>query len=159
MLRLIPAPLHRLLYRIAHAVRLRLFRIIRPHLRSVMVIGVTPDQRMLLVRTSYGPAGWGFPGGGIGRNETPEAAAIRELREETQCRATSLRCLKVFDDPVLGTTATGHLFTGTLLDEPEADGREIVEARLFPVHSLPHPLTRAAERFLTIWREQSRGRG
>lgn len=152
MLRLIPAPLHRVLYRIAHAVRLRLFRIIKPHLRSVTVIGVTTDEQMLLIRTSYGSAAWGFPGGGIGRNETPEAAAIRELREETQCTAANLRCIKVFDDPVLGTTSTGHLFTGTLLDMPQADGREIVEARLFPLHSLPHPLSPAAQRFLAIWR-------
>lgn len=156
MLRLIPAPLHRLLYRIAHAARLRVFRITRPHLRSVTVIGVTIDEQMLLIRTSYGPAGWGFPGGGIGRNETPDAAAIRELREETQCRITNLRCIEVIDKPVLGTTSTGHLYTGTVLDMPEADGREIVEARLFPLHSLPHPLTPAAARFLAVWRAQVR---
>ncbi|HEX4533741.1 MAG TPA: NUDIX domain-containing protein [Rhizomicrobium sp.] len=36
---------------------------------------------ILLVRQSYMP-GWSFPGGGVDRNEPPEIAVIRELKEE-----------------------------------------------------------------------------
>lgn len=153
MLHLIPRPLHRALLRVAHAVRLRVFRVIQPHLRSATVVALTSDRRMLLIRLSYGSDSWTFPGGGIKRGETPEDAAQRELWEEARCRVANLTCVRVFEDPVLGTTSTGHLFTGTLRDMPVADGREVIEARLFPLHSLPEPLSPKTAKLLAIWQE------
>jgi len=45
--------------------------------------------RFLLIRDSY--KNWGFPKGHIEAAETPDAAAVREVREETGLRALSLR--------------------------------------------------------------------
>ena len=42
---------------------------------------VERDGKILLVRHSY-VSGWLLPGGGIGRGEAPEAAILRELKEE-----------------------------------------------------------------------------
>ena len=47
---------------------------------------VDSDGRMLLVRLSErteAPGSWTLPGGGVEFGEHPEAAALRELREET----------------------------------------------------------------------------
>lgn len=152
MLRLIPPAVHRQALRVANRARIRLFRVFRPHLRSVSVIGLSPGERMLFIRLSYGSQGWTFPGGGIRRGEAPDAAARRELREETGCGIADLECVSVFDDRVIGTTSTHYLYTGTLLDMPEPDGREVVEARLFPLHSPPEPLDAKTARLLAIWR-------
>jgi len=45
-------------------------------------IGLVEQRgRFVLVRQSYRP-GWYLPGGGVGRNEPPAMAIMRELREE-----------------------------------------------------------------------------
>lgn len=49
--------------------------------RGVLAVPLTPAGRLVLVRLTYA-GGWHLPGGGFGRNEDPQAAALRELAEE-----------------------------------------------------------------------------
>lgn len=53
----------------------------RPATRGVQAAVFTTAGKVVLVRHSYAP-GWRLPGGGVKRSETPEAAALRELKEE-----------------------------------------------------------------------------
>ena len=53
---------------------------------AAYLVCVDSDDRLLLVRLSdmtTHPGWWTLPGGGIDFGEHPEAAAVRELREET----------------------------------------------------------------------------
>jgi 8-oxo-dGTP pyrophosphatase MutT (NUDIX family) len=52
--------------------------------------------RVLAVSRKGNPEDFGLPGGKIDPGETPEQAAVRELREETAVIATSIR--PIFDD-------------------------------------------------------------
>ena len=53
------------------------------------------DGRVLAVRALFPPREWNLPGGKVAGRETPEAAAAREVREETGIEVVVERCLLV----------------------------------------------------------------
>lgn len=59
------------------------------------VVVINRNEEILLVKRRNPPHGFALPGGFIEYNESAEAAAIRELREETSLRL-SMRNLKQF---------------------------------------------------------------
>jgi 8-oxo-dGTP pyrophosphatase MutT (NUDIX family) len=146
MLRLIPPPLHRLLYRVAYALRGRWLRLRGGRVYGSNVIARDARGRLLMVRHSYGSRNWQFPGGGIGRREGPEAAARREFAEELRCGLAGLAFLGTIEEPYQSAVNVVHVFTGIVDGEPAVDGRELVEARFFARHELPRPLGRKAAR-------------
>lgn len=149
---MIPRPLHRLALRIAQPIRKQVWRIVKPRLRSVSIIGCDTRGHMLMIRLSYGSGEWQFPGGGIGRGEEPDVAARRELAEEAGCRIDGLKKIARFEENVWGARCDTWLFTGNLLTSPEPDRREVLEARMFPVHSLPEPMSERARKRLEMWK-------
>ena len=110
------------------------------------------EGRLLLVRHSYGPGGWALPGGGMKRGETAEAAALREAAEEVGCRIEGARVLERLEETLSGSPHTAWLVAGRTLDRPTPDKREILEARFFPTHSLPEPLTPLTRRRIEAWK-------
>src|SRR5688572_20915224 len=126
MLHLIPAPLHRALYRVAYTLRRRWWRIRRPRRSSVVVVAFDAQDRVLLVRHSYGPPVWSLPGGGMDRGEDPEQAAAREIREELGCDLTELAPIDASEERIAGSLDLQHIFTARLAGTPVPDMREIV---------------------------------
>lgn len=112
-----------------------------------------PRGEVLLLRHSYGPKGWGLLGGGLDRNEAPEAAAFRELREEIGCEAAVMSPLGTMAEEISGSPHIAHVFTTMIDAVPVPDQREIVEAKFFPAHSLPEPLGVITRRRLDLWRD------
>lgn len=151
MLRLIPPPLHRLAYRLAHGLRTRWWRLARPRLNGCRVLALDEASRVLLVRHSYGSGRWMLPGGGIARGEDPVAAAARELREETGCRLDAPRLLDRFEEPLHGAVNVVHLVAGHVAGEPAVDGREIVDAGFFAPGALPADIPAPLRECLPGW--------
>lgn len=137
MLRLIPAPLHRALYRLADRARRRWWRIRRPHRASVLTAAFDARGRVLLVRHSYGPPVWALPGGGMARGEDPSLAAAREFREELGCGLANLAALEARVHDEGGSLDLRHVFAADLAGSPAPDMREIVEIGLFDPAALP----------------------
>jgi ADP-ribose pyrophosphatase YjhB (NUDIX family) len=148
---------HRTALRLAHALRHRWRRWRKVPLEGVTMIARDADGRLLMVRLSYADAGWSLPGGGAARGETMEEAAVRELAEETGCEARAVRLIGRIEETVSGSPHTAHVFTCLTDDEPRPDGREVIEARFYPPHSLPHPMTARTQARLEIWRASQRG--
>lgn len=151
MLRLIPRPLHRVLLVQAHRVRLVWWRIRKPLLLGCRVLAFDGEGRILLVRHSYGSGRWMLPGGGIGRDEPPLLAALRELAEETACALEDPRELAVIEEPLAGTVNRVHVITGCARGVPQGDGREIVAAEFFAPDALPPNLAEQLQRNLAEW--------
>ncbi len=151
MLHLIPAPLHRALLRAAHRVRHHWRRLRGVTSDGVTVIATDLEGRILLVRHSYGPDLWYFPGGGLRRGECPKAAAQRELAEETACTVSALNPIGVLDEVLSGASHRVHVFAAITADVPRPDGREVVDARFFPTHSLPEPLSPRTRARIEMW--------
>ncbi|MEU3600865.1 NUDIX hydrolase [Streptomyces sp. NPDC006798] len=62
-----------------------------PAARPAVAVGIVAraDGAVLLARRTGPPSGWAFPGGWIEPDETPEIAAVREIREETGLTVTA----------------------------------------------------------------------
>jgi 8-oxo-dGTP pyrophosphatase MutT (NUDIX family) len=142
MLHLIPASLHRVLYRVAHRARRAWWRVRRPRRTSVIVVAFDMHERVLLVRHSYGPAVWSLPGGGIDSGEDPESAAAREIREELGCDLAELAVIGAAEERIAGSIDLRHTFVARLEGEPMPDMREIVAVVLADPGDLPEPCGR-----------------
>lgn len=141
MLHLIPRPLHRTAYRLAHALRVVWWRLRRPRIHGCRVLALDDEGRVLLVRHSYGSGDWMTPGGGLRRGEDPLLAAARELGEEVGCAIEQAWLLARVEEPLKGATNVVDIVTGTLAGTPRPDGREIVEAACFAPDALPPNLS------------------
>jgi 8-oxo-dGTP diphosphatase len=102
----------------------------RAHQGALVAVYVGPA--LLLVRPSY-RAEWNFPGGSVRHNETPEAAARREMAEEIGLTTTApLHPAGVVPGQWDGRRDCVHFFELRLdrLPTLRLDNREIVAARL-----------------------------
>lgn len=155
MLHLIPKPLHRLGYRLAHWLRKRWFRLRGGEVHGCSVIARDDAGRVLLVRHSYGPALWAFPGGGIGKGEDPNDAARREFAEELRCDLRELELLGTLTESYLGASNVVRVFTAFAAGEPKPDGREILAAQFFAIDELPR-ISRTVPPRLRLLQERER---
>ena len=106
---------------------------------SVAAIVVNEKNEVLLLDHVLRPAsGWGIPGGFLDRDEQPEAAVRRELREETGIEISDIKLLSV-------RTANRHI---EILFQAKSDAavsvksREINAAGWFKVGAMPENMSR-----------------
>jgi ADP-ribose diphosphatase len=108
------------------------------HSGAVVVIAQPARDEIVLVRQhrhAVGADTWEVCAGGIDPGETPEQAAMRELREETGYRARAMRRLwSAYSAPGFCNELL-HFFHTDAYDigEPEPDAEEEIEVATFPL--------------------------
>ena len=90
--------------------------------------------------------------GGIRPFEAPEAAAVREVREELGCALTGLAFVSVHETQKEGKKDTVHLYRARAAGEVGIDGFEITEARYFALDALPASVSPATLRRIAEFR-------
>lgn len=109
------------------------------HAGAVVVIAQPAPDEIVLVRQYRHPLGeytWEVCAGGIDAGETPEDAAIRELREETGFRARAVRRLwSAYSAPGFCSELL-HFFHTDSYDAgaPEPEAEEEIEVATFPLN-------------------------
>lgn len=150
--RLLPAPVHRALLQMVHHIRHRWRKWRKAELRGCSVIISNSAGDILMLRHSYGPDVWAFPGGGIARGEAASDAAIREVREELGVDLDEVEPVATLQEEISGSPQTAYLFAARSDAPPTPDRREIVEARYFAPDALPDTIGKVSASRLAAWR-------
>lgn len=109
----------------------------RPKTRGVKAL-IFDDNRVLMVRLTYYPNTWTFPGGGVDQNETIEQAAVRECHEEIGITLESLSYIGDLEFNHEYKKDTLSVFKATAKEqEIIIDPKEIAEAKWFELDQLP----------------------
>jgi 8-oxo-dGTP diphosphatase len=99
------------------------------------------DGRIVLIERKNYPHGWAIPGGFVDVGETVEAAAMREMREETGLEVELTDLLGVYARP--DRDPRGHtvslVYVGRAQGAPRA-GDDAQAAALFSLDAVPAPL-------------------
>lgn len=151
MLHLIPAPLHRRLYRVAYWARSLWWRTLRPTVHGCRIVALDRDGRVLLIRQSYGPNHWLTPGGSIARGEDPVDTAVRELTEETGCTLGEARKIVEIVERPMGAYNVVHVVVGRASGTVRPDRREVDEADWFALDALPADISPGIAAGLPGW--------
>jgi 8-oxo-dGTP diphosphatase len=99
------------------------------------------DDRIVLIERKNYPYGWAIPGGFVDIGETVEAAAVREMREETGLEVEITELMSIYSRP--DRDPRGHtvsvVYVGRAQGRPQA-ADDAKSAALFSPDALPSPL-------------------
>jgi 8-oxo-dGTP diphosphatase len=105
---------------------------------TVDVVILVPGDRVVLVERRFEPLGWAIPGGFVDLGESVEAAASREVKEETGLDVRLLEQFHVYSDPRRDPRkhTISTVFIGIADGEPRG-GDDAAQARAFGWNELP----------------------
>jgi 8-oxo-dGTP pyrophosphatase MutT (NUDIX family) len=143
-----PIALRRLAYRVAHRLLRMWWFVRRPALHGVKCV-LTDEDRVLLVRHTYGHRSWDLPGGNVRRSEVVHDAATREIEEELGIRVQHWDALGDILRISYGCQDTLHCFHAEVGDpELVLNGAEIADAHWFSERELPPKVGRHVQPIL-----------
>lgn len=145
----IPLAIRRQAYRVAHHVLRAWWFVRRPDHHGVKCV-LTDEDRVLLVRHTYGDRRWDLPGGSVRRSEVAQEAATREMEEELGIRVERWYHLCDIATFTYSAHDTLHCLQAEI-DDPalKLNRAELEAARWFPQRTLPADVARHVRPILT----------
>ena len=137
-------------FRMTHQAFRAFWTVFKPTTIGVKVILTDANGHVLLIRTRY-QRSWTLPGGGVHKRETPEAAAVREIREELGLAIDidGLRLLGLLSSFQEGKSDYVAVFETCVVDGARVSaGPEIESAGWFSVGDLPQGTSPSTRRRL-----------
>lgn len=125
---------------------LRWYRLILSPAKDSARVLLTYKNEIMLVR-NIGVKRWSFPGGTLHKNETPEACALRELKEELSISDAEIRYkLGTYQGEHHGTQVSVHVYVAEAPSFRHKKQWEIDRAGWFTLGELPSKLSPATSR-------------
>ncbi|MFH1129350.1 MAG: NUDIX hydrolase [Patescibacteria group bacterium] len=125
--------------------------IFRPKTSGVKCV-IENNGKILIIRNVYGKRMWTFPGGTINKNETPENAVKREVREEVGLEIVNIRFLGDFVSEVEYKKDKIYCFSAKSSQlELKTRKSEILEADWFLPSELPQPFGPVAQKIRELY--------
>ena len=122
----------------------------RPKTQGVRCI-VMHDNKILLIKHTYGNPLLTTVGGGIKRNETSKQAAVREAKEEVGLTIENIREVGTIFHEKEFKKDTIHVFLAKVTSEEiQIDGTEIAEAGWYEKNYLPRNTSPLFKEFLNL---------
>lgn len=113
-------------------------RPVTPQLAADVIVELEdrPGRPIVLIERLNPPPGWAIPGGFVDVGERVEAAAVRELREETGLEVRLVALLGVYSDPA--RDPRGHTVTVVYVGRATGTPRAMDDARTVAIVEPPH---------------------
>jgi 8-oxo-dGTP pyrophosphatase MutT (NUDIX family) len=131
---------------------------VRPHNKGVKTLLFNEGQ-VLMVKIGYAHKKWVFPGGAIDKGEDAEAAAKRELFEESGCVDNTVQYIgeKVWHRKH-GTVTTQYFYATTNARNLSIDDQEIIDAGWFSLDQLPEDRTERVDEEIALYNNWNNGK-
>ena len=141
-----------IIHYIVNPLRVFYWFVFRPETQGVKNL-IEHDGEFLFIRNTYGSGRWTLPGGGVHRNESPEAAALRETKEEVSIDAEGIQNIGSFKQVKQYKKDTVHCFYSKASSrEFRIDPYEILEARWAKLSEIPQPYHPNVDTILDFYR-------
>lgn len=117
---------------------------------AVAIFAATPDHVVLVKRGGWPEKGkWALPAGFVDFGEAPEAAAIREMKEETGLDVAIQRLMDLSFDPVSQSIVL--LYQAQSLGGTLEANDDAVDARWFTREDLPELAFESTRQAVQVW--------